>query len=65
MPRALVLAPTRELAVQIADSFRTYGRNLGLRIAVIFGGVGQRPQVEAHGPRRRHPGRHARAGCST
>jgi ATP-dependent RNA helicase RhlE len=39
--RALVLTPTRELAAQIADSFRTYGRNLRLRCAVIFGGVGQ------------------------
>ena len=44
--RALVLCPTRELAVQIADSFRTYGKNLPLRGAVIFGGVGQNPQVE-------------------
>jgi ATP-dependent RNA helicase RhlE len=45
--RALVLAPTRELASQIADSFRTYGRYTGLRHAVIFGGVGQQPQVKA------------------
>ena len=42
-----MLAPTRELAMQIGDSFGTYGRHLGLRRAVIFGGVGQRPQVEA------------------
>jgi len=46
-PRALVLAPTRELAVQIGDSFRVYGRFLPLRHAVIFGGVGQQPQVKA------------------
>ena len=46
-PRALVLVPTRELAIQVADSFRTYGRNLKLRCAVVFGGVGQRPQVES------------------
>jgi len=46
-PRALVLAPTRELAQQIADGFRDYGRNLTIRGAVIFGGVGQGPQVEA------------------
>jgi ATP-dependent RNA helicase RhlE len=46
-PRALILAPTRELALQIADSFRDYGRHLSLRIAVVFGGVGQGPQVEA------------------
>jgi ATP-dependent RNA helicase RhlE len=45
--RALVLTPTRELALQIADSFRAYGRHLGLRAAVIFGGVGQQPQVDA------------------
>src|SRR5690606_11581251 len=43
--RALILAPTRELAVQIGDSFKTYGRNLRLRHAVILGGVSQGPQV--------------------
>src|SRR5205809_4652253 len=43
--RTLVLAPTRELASQIAESFRAYGRYTGLRQAVIFGGVGQHPQV--------------------
>ena len=46
-PRALVLTPTRELAIQIDQSFRTYGRHLGLRHAVIFGGVGQHPQTKA------------------
>ena len=46
-PRALVLAPTRELAIQIADEFRAYGTHLQLRLAVIYGGVGQRPQVDA------------------
>jgi ATP-dependent RNA helicase RhlE len=46
-PRALVLAPTRELAVQIAEGFRAYGRHLPLQGAVIFGGVGQGPQVDA------------------
>jgi ATP-dependent RNA helicase RhlE len=45
--RALILAPTRELAVQIADSIRVYGRNLNLRHTVILGGVGQSPQVKA------------------
>ena len=45
--RALVLTPTRELAIQIQDSFVSYGRNLPLRCAVIFGGVGQQPQVDA------------------
>ncbi|HZU88728.1 MAG TPA: DEAD/DEAH box helicase [Stellaceae bacterium] len=46
-PRALVLTPTRELAIQIDDSFRTYGRHLKLRSAAVFGGVGQKPQVAA------------------
>ena len=45
--RALILTPTRELAIQIQDSFVAYGRNLPLRSAVIFGGVGQQPQVDA------------------
>src|SRR5438128_986357 len=38
--RCLVLSPTRELAVQIADSFRAYGKFTGLRQTVVFGGVG-------------------------
>jgi ATP-dependent RNA helicase RhlE len=45
--RVLVLAPTRELAIQIHDSFRTYGCHLNLRHTVVFGGVGQQPQVKA------------------
>jgi ATP-dependent RNA helicase RhlE len=45
--RALILTPTRELAIQIGESFRAYGRHMGLRHAVIFGGVGQKPQVDA------------------
>lgn len=45
-PRVLVLAPTRELAAQIDDSFATYGRFLKFRHTVIFGGVGQAPQVK-------------------
>jgi ATP-dependent RNA helicase RhlE len=44
-PRALVLCPTRELATQIYESFRTYGRNMPLRHAVVFGGVSQARQV--------------------
>jgi ATP-dependent RNA helicase RhlE len=46
-PRALVIAPTRELAQQIARSFQTYGRQLKLSGTVIFGGVGQGKQVQA------------------
>jgi ATP-dependent RNA helicase RhlE len=45
--RALVLSPTRELATQIADSFRTYGRLMNLSVTVVFGGVGHRPQIQA------------------
>ncbi len=45
--RALILTPTRELAIQIGESFDAYGQHLKLRHAVIFGGVGQNPQVEA------------------
>ncbi|MBL6937155.1 MAG: DEAD/DEAH box helicase [Alphaproteobacteria bacterium] len=45
--RALILAPTRELAVQIDQSLKTYGRHLGLRQAVILGGVNQNKQVNA------------------
>src|SRR6516165_6552426 len=51
-PRALVLAPTRELAAQVAESARSYGRHSALRSAVIFGGVSEKPQIEA-----------LRAGC--
>ena len=45
--RALILTPTRELALQIGESFDAYGKHLKLRSTVIFGGVGQAPQVEA------------------
>jgi ATP-dependent RNA helicase RhlE len=44
--RVLVLSPTRELATQIGDSFNTYGRHTGLKSQVVFGGVGQQPQVD-------------------
>jgi ATP-dependent RNA helicase RhlE len=45
--RTLVLAPTRELVIQIGESFQAYGRYTGLRRAVVYGGVGQNPQVRA------------------
>ena len=51
-PRALVLTPTRELAAQVAESAAGYGRHSALRTAVIFGGVSEKPQIEA-----------LRAGC--
>jgi len=46
-PLALILAPTRELAIQIGDSFATYGRHLRLRTVLIYGGVNQNSQVRA------------------
>jgi ATP-dependent RNA helicase RhlE len=51
-PRALVLTPTRELAAQVAESARNYGRYLRMRTVVVFGGVGINPQIDA-----------LRAGC--
>lgn len=45
--KALILTPTRELAIQIEESLKTYGRNLSLRHLVIFGGVGQTPQTDS------------------
>jgi ATP-dependent RNA helicase RhlE len=45
--RALVLAPTRELVVQIEENVRAYASHLPLRMATIFGGVSERPQIEA------------------
>jgi ATP-dependent RNA helicase RhlE len=46
-PRALIVSPTRELAVQIGEDLAAYGRHLPLRSAVIFGGVNQHRQVQA------------------
>ncbi|MFI3265482.1 MAG: DEAD/DEAH box helicase [Rikenellaceae bacterium] len=45
--KALILTPTRELAIQINESFATYGQFTDLRHTVIFGGVGQQPQIDA------------------
>jgi len=45
--RTLILTPTRELAIQIGESFAAYGRNLQVKHTVIFGGVGQKPQTDA------------------
>lgn len=45
--RALILTPTRELALQIQENFTQYGKYLPVRTAVMFGGVGQTPQIEA------------------
>ena len=46
-PRALIVAPTRELAAQIDENVRMLGKQLGIRCATIFGGVGERPQIQA------------------
>ena len=46
-PRSLVLVPTRELAAQVHESFRVYGRHLGLISTPVFGGVGMQPQIQA------------------
>ena len=45
--KALILTPTRELALQIADSLTAYGKHTGLKHTVVFGGVPQRPQTDA------------------
>jgi ATP-dependent RNA helicase RhlE len=46
MLRALILTPTRELAAQIGESLKTYGRELDLEYTVLFGGVSEKPQIE-------------------
>jgi ATP-dependent RNA helicase RhlE len=48
--RVLVLAPTRELASQIAESFRAYGTHMGITVATVFGGVKYGPQMKALAP---------------
>ena len=45
-PRALVLVPTRELALQVADSLKTYGRHLRLNVTTLYGGAGMQPQID-------------------
>ena len=45
--RALIVTPTRELALQVEESVRTYGRHSKLKSTVIYGGVGMQPQVDA------------------
>ena len=45
--RSLIVTPTRELALQIGESFGSYGRHTGLKYSVIFGGVSQHSQVSA------------------
>src|SRR6516162_8451698 len=45
--RALIVAPTRELVVQIEENVRAYAKHLPLRMATVYGGVSERPQIEA------------------
>src|SRR5260221_10879711 len=45
--RVLIIAPTRELVVQIDENVRAYARHLPLRVATVFGGVGEHPQIQA------------------
>ncbi|MEN1972479.1 DEAD/DEAH box helicase [Luteimonas sp. MJ204] len=45
-PRALILVPTRELAVQVAESIKEYGRHMRLNVTTIFGGAGMQPQID-------------------
>jgi ATP-dependent RNA helicase RhlE len=45
--RALVIAPTRELVLQIEENVKAYGRHLPFRVATVFGGVGEQPQINA------------------
>ena len=46
-PRALILTPTRELAAQVQESVRVYGKHLGAKSVTVFGGVGMGPQIDA------------------
>ena len=46
-PRALVVAPTRELVLQIEENVRAYAKHIPLRMATVFGGVSERPQIKA------------------
>ncbi len=48
--RVLVLSPTRELATQIAESFKTYGKHMGISVCVVFGGVKYGPQIKTMAP---------------
>src|SRR5688572_12946639 len=45
-PRALILVPTRELAEQVLERARAYGRHVGIKSAAIYGGVGMEPQIK-------------------
>ena len=46
LPRALIVAPTRELAMQIEDNFKTFAKYTDLRVVVLYGGLGPKTQIE-------------------
>ena len=64
-PQALAVAPTRELAVQVASDLERAGKRRGVRVLTVYGGRAYEPQIEALRKRRRGRRRHARAGSST
>ena len=64
-PQALAVAPTRELAVQVAGDLERAGRRRGVRVLTVYGGRAYEPQIEALAHRRRGRRRHARAASST
>ena len=67
-PRALVVVPTRELAIQVAEDLRIAGARSGLRVVTLYGGRAYEPQIEALAigrHRGRHPGPAARPGAGS
>ncbi len=61
MPQALILAPTRELALQVAEAIIAIRQHIKVRVLAVYGGQPYGPQISALKPRRGHRGRHARA----
>ena len=57
-PQALVLTPTRELALQVAEAMQGYGRHIGAKVLAVYGGQGFGQQVMQAAPRRRYRRRH-------
>jgi ATP-dependent RNA helicase RhlE len=64
-PSVLILTPTRELAAQVEESVRIYGKHTSVQSTVIFGGVGMQPQVERLAHARSTSWSRHRAACST
>ncbi len=59
-PQALIVAPTRELALQVSADLDLASKDLGLRVLTVYGGVGYDTQLDTLAVRRRHRGRHSR-----